>query len=247
MVSAAEIIAKTSAMFDSLNGHFYQDELPHPTIEVKFASENKHHRSYNPCEIRSLDSIAKFVLRVYDEYIFLSATDAAANMLHEMAHLYNRIHAIKDVSGSAFYHNKRFKITAETHGLCCSYSDKYAWAITTLADDAQAWLSQQAISHEFSVFQDAANVPEVIERIHIWSILKAAPMRASASKRAANSLCEIINRRIEQGVSNVEDELDFCEELDFLLEHEGLRNIAIRIETVNRLYDLCGFEHFWLG
>ena len=247
MISAAEIIAKVSAVFDSLNGYYYHDELPHPTIEVRFATENKHHRSYEPCEIRSLEPAGKSVLLVYDEYIYLSANDAAAIMLHEMAHLYNRIHAIKDVSGNGFYHNKRFRNAAETHGLRCNYSNKYAWAITTLTDDAQAWISQQTFSHEFGVLQDTSKVPEMIERVHIWSILKTAPMRANAAKRAANSLYEIINRRIEQGVSDVEDELDFCEELDFLLEHEELGNISTRIEAVNRLYDLCGFEHFWLG
>ena len=52
-------------------------------------------------------------------------------MLHEMAHLYNMVHGIKDTSSqSGAYHNKRFKETAEAHGLRIEQHPKYGWTVT---------------------------------------------------------------------------------------------------------------------
>ena len=55
-------------------------------------------------------------------------------MLHEMAHLYNLIHEIKDVSNNGYYHNKKFKATAEAHGLHIEHHGTYGWTVTTLTE-----------------------------------------------------------------------------------------------------------------
>lgn len=60
-------------------------------------------------------------------------------MLHKMAHLYNLPHEIKDVN----YHNKKFKETAEDHGLHIEHHTIYGWTITTLTEETAAWLAQQ--------------------------------------------------------------------------------------------------------
>lgn len=59
-----------------------------------------------------------------------------------MAHLYNLHHGIEDVSNNGYYHNKRFKDTAEAHGLVIEKHDKYGWTITTLTPEASAWLAE---------------------------------------------------------------------------------------------------------
>ena len=49
-----------------------------------------------------------------------------------MCHLYNMVNGIKDTSGSAnAYHNKRFKETAESHGLIIEHHAKYGWTVTS--------------------------------------------------------------------------------------------------------------------
>ena len=53
-------------------------------------------------------------------------------MLHEMAHLYNLNHGIKDVSNNGYYHNKKFKETAEAHGLAISHHHTYGCGMRRL-------------------------------------------------------------------------------------------------------------------
>ena len=64
-------------------------------------------------------------------------------MLHEMAHLYNLTHEIKDVSNNGYYHNKKFKETAEAYGLHIEHHATYGWTITTLSEETAEWLAQQ--------------------------------------------------------------------------------------------------------
>lgn len=57
-----------------------------------------------------------------------------------MAHLYNLVHDIQDVSNNGYYHNMKFKATAEAHGLHIEKRQKYGWTVTTLAPKAEAWI-----------------------------------------------------------------------------------------------------------
>ena len=64
-------------------------------------------------------------------------------MLHEMAHLYDLTHGTKDVSNNGYYHNLKFKETAEAHGLHIKQHATYGWTITTLTEETAAWLAAQ--------------------------------------------------------------------------------------------------------
>ncbi|MEA4898997.1 MAG: hypothetical protein VB115_12250 [Christensenellaceae bacterium] len=50
-----------------------------------------------------------------------------------MADLYALTHGIKDVSNNGYYHNMKFKETAEAYGLHIEQHATNGWMITTLA------------------------------------------------------------------------------------------------------------------
>ena len=113
MLSVSEIVAKTEAMFDLFNHHFYNDELTRPAITV---SPDGGRGAYGWCsvyEIWQASGEAYREINICAEYIDRPIGEVAATMLHEMAHLYNLTHEIKDVSNNGYYHNKKFKETAE--------------------------------------------------------------------------------------------------------------------------------------
>lgn len=74
------------------------------------------------------------------EYLDRPMAEVCATMLHKMAHLYKLLHSIEDTSNNGYYHNKRFKDTAEAHGLIIEKHNKYSWTVTTLSGEAEAWL-----------------------------------------------------------------------------------------------------------
>ena len=43
----------------------------------------------------------------------------------------------------SYYHNKKFKETAEAHGLAFSHHHTYGWTVTDLTPETAAWIAQQ--------------------------------------------------------------------------------------------------------
>lgn len=120
MISISEIVAKTEAMFDLFNNHFYNDELTRPAITV---SPDGGRGAYGWCsvyEVWQTSGAAYREINICAEYIDRPIGEVSATMLHEMAHLYNLTHEVKDVSNNGYYHNKKFKETAEAHGCTLS-------------------------------------------------------------------------------------------------------------------------------
>ena len=143
MLNVSEIVAKTEAMFDLFNQHFYNGEMIRPAITV---SPDGGRGAYGWCtvyEIWQASGEAYREINICAEYIDRPISEVAATMLHEMAHLYNLTNGIKDVSNNGYYHNKKYKETAEAHGLSIGHHDKYGWTITTLAAETAEWLAQQ--------------------------------------------------------------------------------------------------------
>ena len=143
MLNVSEIVARTESMFDILNAHFYNNELIRPAITV---SSDGGRGAYGWCsiyEIWQANGEAYREINISAEYIDRPIAEVAATMLHEMAHLYDLTHGIKDVSNNGYYHNKKFKETAEAHGLDISHHHTYGWTITTLNPDTAIWIARQ--------------------------------------------------------------------------------------------------------
>ena len=144
MLNISEIVAKAEAMFDLFNDHFYAGEMARPAITV---SPDGGRGAYGWCsvyEIWQANGVAYREINICAEYINRPIGEVAATMLHEMAHLYNLNQGIKDVSNNGYYHNKRFKDTAEAHGLAIGHHPTYGWTVTELAPEAAEWIAHQS-------------------------------------------------------------------------------------------------------
>lgn len=144
MLNVSEIVAKTEEMFNLFNHHFYNDELTRPAITV---SPDGGRGAYGWCsvyEIWQASGEAYREINICAEYIGRPISEVAATMLHEMAHLYNLVNGIKDVSNNGYYHNKKFKDTAEAHGLHIEHHATYGWTVTTLTEETAEWLATQS-------------------------------------------------------------------------------------------------------
>ncbi len=143
MLQISKIVKKTEELFDLFNQHFYNGEMIRPAITV---SPDSGRGAYGWCsvyEIWNSENKAYREINICAEYIDRPISEVAATMLHEMAHLYNLTHDIQDVSNNGYYHNTKFKATAEAHGLHIEKHPRYGWTVTTLTEDTAAWLAEQ--------------------------------------------------------------------------------------------------------
>ncbi len=116
-------------MFNALNTDFWSDELPAVIITVQSKPGTYGHSSRAKVWQRKEDSL--FEINVAAEVLSFPIEETIDTLLHEMTHLYCRLHDIREVSNGTAYHNKRFKALAESHGLNCIYTgSRYGWNTT---------------------------------------------------------------------------------------------------------------------
>lgn len=143
MKNLSDDTKKLESLFSKLNKKYYNNSLPIPVITI---SPDTTKGSYGWCTSKKVwqktseSSTAFYEINMCAEYLNREFENVAETMLHEMAHLYNLEHGIKDTSRGGTYHNKKFKETAEKHGLVIERDVKYGWTITTLNEKAVSFV-----------------------------------------------------------------------------------------------------------
>lgn len=98
MLQISEIVRKTEEMFDLFNEHFYEGELSRPAITV---SPDGGRGAYGWCSINEIWNASGEKYReitLCAEYLDRPIFELAATLLHEMAHLYNLMYSIQNVT-----------------------------------------------------------------------------------------------------------------------------------------------------
>ena len=136
-----EVVASLELLFDRLNGRYFESELSRPVITV---SPDHSGKAYGWCTTWKAWQDGRtdgyYEINVCAEYLNRTIEAIAETMLHEMVHLYNILHGVKDCSRAGTYHNIAFRDAALSHGLDCRKDAKYGWTVTELTQDAASFI-----------------------------------------------------------------------------------------------------------
>lgn len=132
-VKTSRAAGQLEKMFRELNKHYYNGELPEPIISLKKTPSAYGHITVG--KVWQAGQESKYEINLSSATLSRPIEETAATLLHEMAHEYNLEHGIKDTSNQGVYHNKRFKETAESHGLHIDHHEKYGWTITSPTEE----------------------------------------------------------------------------------------------------------------
>lgn len=155
--SLKPVIEKLENLFSKFNQEFYNGELQKPIITV---SPDTTKGAYGWCtawkawsnkepekasdQKENTEALKKddgfYEINICAEYLSRPFDKVAETLLHEMVHLYNLQIGVQDTSRNGTYHNKKFKEEAEKHGLNAAKDAKYGWTLTTLNDEAKAFV-----------------------------------------------------------------------------------------------------------
>lgn len=154
--SLKPMIANLESLFSKFNDLFYDGELQSPVITI---SPDTTRGAYGWCtsgKVWKNQDTGFYEINMCAEYMTRSVEGIAETLLHEMAHLYNAQKGVKDTSRSGTYHNKRFKETAEKHGLHVGRDSSHGWAITTLNNEAKSIVDGISVNVNDKVYQSLA-------------------------------------------------------------------------------------------
>lgn len=141
--SLRSVIETLEDLFQRFNEKFFNNELEKPVIAV---SPDTTRGAYGWCTTWKAwkdheESDGYYEINICAEYLNRPFEDTCGTLIHEMVHLMNLQNEIQDTSRSGTYHNKKFKQTAEQHGLIVDKSEKYGWCITKLNDEAAEYVN----------------------------------------------------------------------------------------------------------
>lgn len=144
-------LKKLHTIFDRFNEKLFNNELPQVTITLLpykgcygYMSNSDRWENENGNRTQELNICPDELNRSNDEIV--------GTLLHEMIHLYNDVHKIKDTSRQGRYHNKYYKEAAINHGLECEKTLSYGWCYTRIKPETLQLL--EGIDYSFNVSRD---------------------------------------------------------------------------------------------
>lgn len=133
LTSYNRVAGYLNKLFDLLNAEFFESVLSRPTITIQSTP-----KAYGHFSLREDTWISKrggtHEINIGAGTLARPIEEVTATLLHEMVHYYNYEMGIQDCSRGNTYHNRRFKESAEAHGLIVTHSDKYGWSHTSPGD-----------------------------------------------------------------------------------------------------------------
>lgn len=166
MPSISDTIIEIEKIFSIFNQKYFDNSLIQP---VFITSSSK--KCFGWCTTEKIwekidDSEAKyFELCITSEHLGNGFEAICTTLLHELVHLYNAQRGVKDCSRGGYFHNKKFKIAAEAHGLEPIHTEKNGWAATKLKEETKDFI-KTLDSSGFDVFrntfgaQSSQNLPK---------------------------------------------------------------------------------------
>lgn len=129
-------IKELERAFDFLNDNLFDSELEKPIITIQTSGKSK---SLAWCTTKPIweneDKELKYEINIGAETLDRGAMEVCHSLLHEMCHLYDYLNGIRDCNGKI--HNKKYKDTAEAHGLWVDRDKSYGWGITGLQPETK--------------------------------------------------------------------------------------------------------------
>lgn len=153
----AEMQAALQAAFNAINRDFYGGELEKVIITVKEGKKKAAFGWIETAKNWKQNGVERHEINISADYIGeRTVVQTITTLMHEMVHLYNLQNGIKDTTRSGLYHNKKFKETAEAHGLQVEQASDIGWSLTTATPQTKKWIEENVPIKSFGVYKQVA-------------------------------------------------------------------------------------------
>ena len=132
-------------MFRFWNETYYARALEEPVLSLIPDHRGRAYgwfTCYKPWK-ESKEKEGYYEINICADQLERTIEEITGTLLHEMAHLYNHMNGIQDTSRGGTYHNKKFKQTAEDHGLIIEQVPVIGWSKTKINDETKKIIKEK--------------------------------------------------------------------------------------------------------
>lgn len=130
-------------MYRQLNTDFFNGELETPIITIQSTPTAYGHVTVGKVWKNSKVESQQYELNIGAGTLNRPIESVVSTLMHEMVHIYNLMHEIKDTSRGGTYHNKKFKEKAESVGLVIDHDQRIGYSITSPSESLIDYIIQQ--------------------------------------------------------------------------------------------------------
>lgn len=133
-MTVTKTIENLEKAFAEFNKYYFNNELPSVVIQYY---KDKTEKAYGWITVNKewkQGENTTYEIHISANFANRGEVAVYGTLLHEMAHLYNLEHKIDDTSNNGYFHNAKFKATAEKHGLTVERTG-YGWSKTTPTEE----------------------------------------------------------------------------------------------------------------
>lgn len=157
-VSIAPIIKELDNVFEQFNKQFFDSALLKAAITLSQKGTKSAKGWCTKEKVWARTEGEQVLGRYYEinicpKYLNRPMEEICEMLLHEMVHLFNITHGLQDCGSNGQYHNKRFKESAEQHGLNVERIPNYGYAKTSLKPETVEFISSLNLT-AFDLFRD---------------------------------------------------------------------------------------------
>lgn len=137
-----EAVQKLEELFTIFNEHLFNGEITAPVITI---SPDTTKGAYGWCTTNKIwksQDEEYYEINICAEHLNRTIYEVCGTLIHEMVHLHNIYNGVQDTSANGRYHNKKFKETAEAHGLVIEKQGNIGWSKTTLSEELAFWIEE---------------------------------------------------------------------------------------------------------
>lgn len=167
IVKTSRLLGYLEKMFRQLNMDKFGGELEMPIITVMSTPKSYGHVTCR--KVWKSKDVYCYELNIGAGTLGRPIESVVSTLLHEMVHIYNLMHDIKDTSRGYTYHNKKFRDKAVEVGLIVEHDERLGWSVTSPSDALI----------EYIIDQDWPDI--LINRIETVQICSGSDTAASSS------------------------------------------------------------------
>jgi hypothetical protein len=150
----SKIHEELEKLLKAFNEHFFENKLPATVVSIQSAHGKPRFGWFTLGETwKDKEEKNKlFEISISSEYLNRSIEEISATLIHEMVHEFNYVNGVNDTSAGMKYHNKKFKKSAEEHGLIIEHDTKIGWSITSLTEESKMFISTLPVNKEMFTY-----------------------------------------------------------------------------------------------
>ena len=130
-------------IFALLNASYFENALSKPVITIQ--STPKAYGHVTVTKVWTSEEEERHELNIGAGTLTRPIENVVATMLHEMVHLYNLAHGIKDTSRGYTYHNTKFRDEAVKRDLVITHDDRIGWSHTEPSERLIEWCIENGL------------------------------------------------------------------------------------------------------